>query len=214
MKKLLFIIMYLGFFSCTNKDNMHERQEGKDAAAKNDETKLLAPDEFVRWVKDEDHGLKKEKKIGDIVFSAQYKPVEYVICMEERSTHISDSVVKRKKSELGDMLYLDFKIALEKGEGELLKYKLSSMAEYGDRVNYFSFKMQNDIFLVDGNDTISCTLFHFERAYDAVPYSTFVLGFPNNNKAGNKTLIYHDNIFKKGIIKLEFENNNLKAVPK
>lgn len=208
MKKVLLIIMCIGFFSCMNTDTI-ESQIG------NDKKKSLAPVEFVKWVKDEYHGLKKEKSVGDIIFSAQYKPVEYVICMEEKSMRIADSVVKKKKLELGDMQYIDFKIAINSGQGELLKYELSSASQYEERVNYFSFKMQDDIKLLNGSDTISCALFHFERAYDVAPYSTFVLGFPlRKDKTKNLVLVYHDNIFKKGIIKLEFKNSNIKAIPK
>jgi len=42
----------------------------------------------------------------------------------------------------------------------------------------------------------------------------FVLGFPlGTNKTAEKTFIYHDTIFGKGIIKFEIKNKDLSALP-
>jgi hypothetical protein len=177
---------------------------------------MLEPEEYVQWIQNPENGFKKEKTIDDLIFTAQYKPNEYIICMEERAPQLQDSLVKRKLEELSELQYFDFKITLKAGEGELLKYKLSSSDEYNKRVNYFAFNMQNDIQLVEGNDTLPCSLFHFERAYDITPSSTFLLGFPVNKNSGkeDKTLIVYDKTFNKGFIKLTFSNNELKNLPK
>lgn len=176
----------------------------------------LEPGEYVQWVQNPENGLRKEKTIDDLVFRAQYKPHEYIVCMEEREPQLQDTLVKRKIAELSDMQYYDLKIELKKGEGELLKYKLSSAEEYDKRVNYFAFNMQNDIQLIEGNDTLPCSLFHFERAYDVTPSSIFILGFPisKNNPAESKTLVIYDKTFGKGLIKFMFSNKELKNLPK
>ncbi len=212
---LIAIVFISLLFACKNPNGMNGVESESGGIGNGTMSKQsLTPGEYVKWVRDEQHGLKKEKTIEDIVFSAQYKPAEYAICTEEKKGKLEDTLVKREKKDLEGMQYFDFKIGLRKGEGELLKYDLSSKEEYDKRVNYFSFNMQKDIQLVDGQDTIPCSLFHFERAYDVTPNSVFELGFaPGKNSTGNKTLIYHDNIFRKGIIKLEFENKDLSDVP-
>ena len=216
---LLILANVFIFFGCTNTGTglgSLDRNGKENSSVKEGRSYSgsLVPLDFVSWVKDGHHGLNKEKTIGDIRFAAQYKPLEYVICMEERTEQVEDSLVKRKVAELKDMQYIDFKIALTNSEGELLKYNLSSLSQYEERVNYFSYKMQNDIKLVEGKDTLDCALFHFERAYDVAPYSVFVLGFPlGKGNAETKTLVYHDNMFKKGIIKLEFEKGDLNTIP-
>lgn len=176
----------------------------------------LEPGEYVQWIQDPENGLKKEKTIDDMIFTLQYKPHEYIVCMEEREPQLQDSLVKRKVGELSDMQYYDFKITLKKGEGELLKFKLNSPEEYNERINYFAFNMQKDIQLVEGNDTLPCSLFHFERAYDVTPSSVFMLGFPlsKNNPEDDKTLIVYDKTFNKGFIKFTFSNKELKNLPK
>jgi hypothetical protein len=180
-----------------------------------DNPKTLAPYDYVKWVKDEKHGFKKEKKIDDILFSVQYKPINYIICLEEGKNTIDDSVVKTKTKELDNMQYIDFKISIPSEQGEILKYKLNATSNYQDRVNYFAYKMQQDIQLVEGSDTIPCSLYHFERAYDVAPLSTFVLGFPlDKTYKGNRTFIYHDKIFQKGIIQFEFQEQDFQSIPK
>jgi hypothetical protein len=177
---------------------------------------LLEPAQYVRWIQKEGNGLLKEKKIDDITFSAQYKPYPYIACMEERKNKIADAVVKKKISELDGMQYFDLKIALTTAEGELLKYKLGSSSEYDQRVKYFAFAMQNDIKMVEGGDTMPCSLFHFERTYDVAPYSKFLLGFmPDKEKSlEEKTLLFYDRTFGKGMIKFTFKNKQIENIPK
>src|SRR5256885_770874 len=84
--------------------------------------------------------------------------------------------------------------------------QISSDEEYSDRVNYCAFKFQNDISLYDGKDSIPCSLFHFERAFDIVPYGKFILGFAKSNHPENaETFIVYDKIFHKGLIKFTFD---------
>lgn len=189
----------------------YARSEESKIASANEK---LVPAQYVRWVEDEQNGLKKEKTIDDIIFSAQYKPAQYVVCEEERKDSITGSEVQKKLGELGGMQYYDLKITLKSGQGELLKYNLSSAEQYQDRVNYFSFGMQKDIQLVDGNDTLPCLLYHYERVYDVAPYGTFILGFaPGKNPKANKTLLLFDKGFNKGIVKLYFEEKDIEYVP-
>jgi hypothetical protein len=105
---------------------------------------------------------------------------------------------------------------LNDGSTELLKYKNTSAQQYSDRVNYFAFGMQNDIALVDGNDTLHCDLYHYERAYDVAPSATMLLGFAKKNGSDrkDKTLIFYDRTFNKGMLKFKFAASTLYNKPK
>ncbi len=214
---LLLIISLLG--SCRSNDRSGVSFEfnnffGEKDLAKNE---TLIPSDYVRWVQESDNGLIHKKTIGDLDFSLQYKPYDYIISMEERSDSIRASIQKEKLVELEGMEYYDFKIKLNSENGELLKHNLKSTDEYKKRVEYFAFTMQNDIWMVDGNDSIPCSLFHFERGYDAAPYSTFLIGFPIRaikNSNAEKTFVYYDKNFDKGIIKFTLDKNKLVNIPK
>ena len=217
---LLFFLSITFFFSsCETQTNVKGFDVESNEASingSNQTAEKMNPQEYVQWVQNSENGFKKEKTIDDLVFAVQYKPLEYIVCMEERKSELADSIVKKKVSELSDMQYFDLKIMIKNAQGELLKYNLNSQEQYDNRVKYFSFHMQQDIQLIDGNDTIPCSLFHFERAYDITPYSTFLLGFAlsNNSKQEDKTLIVYDKTFNKGLLKFTFKQNELYNLPK
>lgn len=224
MKKTIFICVLLEvcfFISCT--DNFKTGQtkvagnievENGLVAAK--DAPLMNVHDFVQWVQNPENGFRKEKKMDDLTFSVQYKPYEYIVCMEERKEEIKDTLMKNRIGEINGMQYYDLKISLNEGAGELLKYQLASPQQYTERVNYFAFNMQNNIQLVEGNDTLPCSLYHFERAYDAAPSGTFLLGFQvtKNKLSQEKTLLVYDKTFNKGMLKFTFRKKDLKNLPK
>jgi len=215
MKMICGLIVYILFAgACTRYGGgtAMTSEEGTGTRRDNVVPDKLAPSQYVSWIEDKNNGMEKEKKIDDIVFSVQYRPVPYVICEEEKKNEISDSLAKRRSAELSGMQYMNLKI--EVPQGELLKYGLTKNAQYEDRVNYFSFGMQKDIQLVEAGDTLPCLLFHYERVYDIAPYGVFLLAFPKGKDAeGDKTLIFSDNEFNKGIIKFHFEGKDIKKLP-
>lgn len=218
--RYIFMVMVLFSVVSCSRSNAGMDMSGGGSAATMDNNVVervnqkLPPVEYVRWVEDEKNGLKREKTLGDMIFSAQYKPESYIVCEEERKESIADTVLKKKLKELTDMQYYDLKIEIKDGQGELLKYGLTSTEQYQERINYFSFGMQKDIQLVDGNDTLPCLLYHYERVYDVAPYGTFILGFAKgkNDNAG-KTLLLFDKGFNKGIVKFYFEGKDIKYLP-
>ncbi len=214
---IIFGLMIFGAISCQRGDGLGGSQLVSLFNDKKTIPYSLLPSELVDWVQDVNNGLKQEKTIGEISFSLQYKPYSYIISMEERSDSISASIVGSKTKELEGMEYYDFKIKLNNGSGEVLKYNLSSVEEYAKRVEYFSFQMNKDLWLVEGSDSIPCSLFHFERGYDAAPYSTFLLGFAHNKKPKTDneiSFVFQDRIFQKGIIKFSLNRSKLENIPK
>jgi len=177
---------------------------------------LMNVQEYVQWIQDVRHGFRKELNAGEFTFSAQFKPYEYIVCLEEHTSEIPDTLIKRKVEELNGMQYYDLRIRLNGSGGELLKHNSSSDQQYSDRVNYFSFEMQKDIHLVEGTDTLACQLYHFERTFDVSPTSTILLGFPISTQTNSevKTLVVYDRTFNNGLLKFTFSKKVLKNLPK
>lgn len=211
IKILLAVSIVQGCVSCNPFSG-----SGKNGASGKQNQERLMPADYVQWMQDKDNGINKEKVIDDITFSIQYKPYEYIVCMEEKKEQLSDSVVKKKTEEISDMQYFDLTIALTSDEGELLKHDVSSYDQYDKRIKYVSFDMQNDIKLVEDGDTIPCSLYHFERTYDVAPYAKFLLGFAKGKKAepAEKVITFYDNIFNKGLIKFTYTNEEFNNIPK
>jgi hypothetical protein len=139
-------------------------------------TKLGAT-EYVEWIETAENGFYAEKQVGAFSFSLQYKPLDYVVLKDQPGAIPGAKQLKAGCEALADMQYFTFRVSGEKG-GDLLKDDASSTDDFTERLAYFSAGMQKDVFLIEGNDTLSCLLFHFERSYGVDPRSTFVLGFP------------------------------------
>lgn len=222
MKNIVLAVFFcfLFFVSCSTSDNKEnlsqEDKEVENGYAPSKSAELMDVRSYVQWVQNEENGFKKEKVIDDFTFAVQFKPFEYIVCLEEKKDELHDTAVKKKILELNAMQYYDLKISLTEGEGELLKHKLNSAQQYNDRVNYFAFGMQKDIQLVEGKDTISCELYHFERSFDASPASVILLGFPISDKniSDEKTLLVYDRTFNTGLVKFTFNKKDLKNLPK
>jgi hypothetical protein len=91
------------------------------------------------------------------------------------------------------------------------------MDEFTSRLAYFTGIMQQDIFLVEGKDTLPCLLYHFERTYGVDPRSTFLLGFPlaqvKNEAMVDKTLFFDDRGLGSGPVMISISNENLNTLP-
>jgi hypothetical protein len=171
--------------------------------------------EYVTWVNSEENGFFHEKKIGEIEYSLLLKPQNYVIARENLPHEISAEKFEILQEELGDLTYFDFRITIAECRDEILKYNNSFYSTYQERVNYCSFKMQEDIKLVQGMDTILCNLFHFERAFDLTPYLHFLIAFPSTfDMAKTVTFLFEDNLFDNGYIKIGVDPRLLTRLPK
>lgn len=181
--------------------------------------------EFVQWVNNEENGLSVTKEIGMYNFIVQYRPIEYMVMIEQRTENLDIKAFDKEKEEFVGLQYYQFKIALKEGAGDILKQISNNTSEYSNIVQYLSSAMQNDIVLMDGEQEFKCVLYHFERNYGVAPYLSFLLAFelPANEIVGSKQkdreyndkiLIYEDHIFHSGIIKLVIKGSAIEQAPK
>ena len=177
----------------------------------------LPPVEYVRWVKDPAHGLVQTKTINALEFTAQYKPLDFVVAQEERTPTLAQSVLEAKKEALGDHhLYYNFRIKNTEGQLSPVGSGASSDLEYQRRLGYFTFDIQQDLYLLHGQDTFPCTLFQFVRSYDVAPYVEFALGFQKPAQTTihkDITFVFEDRILGVGPTKLRFDQTAFTNTP-
>lgn len=212
MQRLLLLIFVILLSSCSDDSNSVRRWTKNVFGS----AKELNAGDMQNFVVNMDNGLLKSKTIDEVTYSVKYKPIDYVIATEMESSKLTAEVYKQKYQELSGMQYFDLRIEIDKANGELLKYGLHSAREYEARINYLAFEIKNNIELIDGNDTLPCVMHHFERVYDIVPYATVLLGFKqvSTDLMHEKTIVYHDKLFGKGIIKFTFLPADLQLIPK
>ena len=201
------------FFSSCNSDSDDIGTDSLEeiSSKENEEVTFSDPEKLISYVSTPENGYYKEKEIDEIKFSALLKPIDYIKAFEKIKTgaaNIADD---------DDLQYFDLRIEVKDFSMEFLKYNLASTGDYAQRVAYCAYEMQNDIYLIDGNDTLPCVFYHFERTFNVVPFGHFILAFsPSKNKEfiRAKTLVYYDKLFNKGLIKMTFLPHDLIKVPK
>lgn len=173
--------------------------------------KELHSSDYIKFVEDESNGLRVSKNIGGVDYMVQYKPIEYIL-LKENNNNVD---IKKRKEDLEGMQYYTLSYSLVKNNKDILKFNLTSQDEYYERVNYFSFGLQNDIYLVEGKDTLDCKLFNYVRSYGLSPKADFVLAFSKNTQAqiNDKLIVIEDKIFGGGIIKLKIAKEDIKNIP-
>lgn len=213
MFKIKFIVgsLFSLTFIMSCKPDINEFDITKEISAKEyQEIPFSSPEKLVAYVSSSENGYYKEKEIDEIKFSALLKPIDFIKANEKIKSSPS------KITDGDDLQYFDLRITVKDFGMEFLKYNLSDVSDYPQRVDYCSFEMQNDIYLIDGNDTLPCVYYHFERAYNVVPFGHFILAFKptDKNVVRAKTLVYYDRLFNKGLIKMTFLPQDLIKIPK
>lgn len=168
--------------------------------------------DYITWIENPDNGLVVNKDMNGLVFSLQYKPYEYEVMLQEKRALQGDEMHAIIDS-ISDMQYYTFRIATESGT-DVQRYLAHDDQEYYARLEYFSLQMQNDIALIDGNDTLPCLMFHYERTYGIDPRATFVMAFNAKQKStDSKTLLFTDRVFGSGPVLLTIESSSLQQIP-
>lgn len=180
--------------------------------------KKLPPSDYIKWVEAEANGLLMEKNISNYSFRLQLKPSEYIVAREFGAENIHKvDEFKTRNAQLDSFCYFNLDISSADKKKSVLSEDLIEQSEYYSRLNYYTSFAQNDIKLYINTDTLSCTLYHFERTYDISPFNTIVLGFklPCKFKDLNSDiqLIYDDKVLSVGEVKFLISKNKLQNIP-
>jgi hypothetical protein len=179
---------------------------------------VLDPIAYVKWVKNPANGLQQDKAVGAYVFSAQYKPLPYIVAQEERKEELEKVVLEKRVTTLGDHFHY-FNLKIKSKEGNLSPTGNGALSDrmYQQRLSYFTLDMQRDLYLVQKKDTLPCSLYQFVRNYDVAPYVNFTIGFESPTKIDfeeDLTLILEDKVLGSGTLKFLFDQSSLQRIPK
>lgn len=159
--------------------------------------------DYKSWMRSEESRHYVSKELGGIKFSALLETPLYSFLKTEGL---------EKKSEFNDSNYseqirVEFELSALSGNGELAKFDISGQEDYNERINYYSFKFQDDVYLVLDSDTVPCGMAVWEREFNSAPRIKQQLLFtkPENKKSFNEIqLVFYDRVFDNGIVKLKF----------
>lgn len=218
IRYLLLLITLICLEGCSHVEKWQKKMPSSSLNQESEPLELSV-EKYISWVEDEENGLKVNKTIGNFTYSILYKPMAYEALLRLRGETITDSSYKSALKMMDSLQFITLRIKAGNGTKELLKTNLGSSDDYYSRIEYCSFQMQNDITLIEGDDTIPCSLFHFERIYDIAPEAVFVMSFPRSRFAidgQHKTdmiLSFEDRLFDNGKINLGIQRSTFQNIP-
>jgi hypothetical protein len=178
----------------------------------NKKNEKLSLEEYIKFIQNPDNGFITEKELGDYKFQVLYQPKDYLIASEIKSGCIDKSHVVERTKELDGYQCVVLRVK-SKESNELLSADNGSEEEYYKRLEYFSGNAQSDMFLLDGQDTLPCVLYHYERNYGLSPITSIVMTFKNNKNSNSdkKIFVFDDKILGLGKlnVSLEFDINSI-----
>ena len=168
--------------------------------------------EYLTYVSGEKNGLKKRKQVKDIIFEVQYKTPEYVLLKEGLNKGTLEWEERYEKTKQN--YFFDIRLSVKNSNYGILKYNIQDYDDYNQRLYYFAFKVNEDIMMIDGRDSIPCSFHHFERTYDLAGHNTILVGFsPKAKQKGDKTLIINSPFLFSGPVKFNIKQSDIDRIP-
>ncbi len=169
--------------------------------------KTLTPQAYINGVKDPHNGMRVLVVSGGVNLELQYKPPAYIAIMEQTQKDFSAERHYELIQQLGNLRYFDLKIT----PGEHLITPDNTGNGLNHDLDYLIGGLQNDLYLITGNDTISCGMYHYEASAGIGGFYTFLLAFDAEEKEikGGMTLVYEDKYFGCGEVNFYFSEYDL-----
>ena len=165
----------------------------------------LDKEDYVKWVRDYDHGLHSKVVIDPYVFDLQYLPPEYKWIQE------SHSGGEKFKSTQNSFQYYILRISFKDPSIDFIKGVSEDKKVWERRAYYFSYNFQDEIYLEQDGQRYPCVMFHFENAFDLRPERNFVLGF-DAALSDQSTLLIDSPAFGDGLVKISISKKDIPTV--
>jgi hypothetical protein len=167
----------------------------------------LDKNEYVKWVQSYENGLHVRKEWSQFVFDLQYQPSDFLaLTNSERTRETSSS------SKSSPLQYYLLTISCKDPQYDILTYDVANITEKQQRVYYYSYLFQQDIFLEEAGSRFPCVLFHFEQA-GMNSGRKFLLGFDAPvEEEGESTLVVQSSQFGSLPIKITVTKQNIPKV--
>ena len=168
----------------------------------------LGKSDYIDWVQDYENNLRAYKKVGEYFFDLQYQPPEYLQLIRQHYNEGAEKPISPTVAD--DLQYYKLEIGISDVATDFINYGIESIADKQKKTYYLSYTFQNDIYLKQAGESLSCVLFHFERSVDLKSSRTFVLAFENRFKGEQQAQLVIDSPLFGGVpvkIKVSKMNN-------
>lgn len=177
----------------------------------------VRPENYFGVLKEEHAGLCTEKTFRDVKFQFRYRPIEEIILDDCGDKRLTDSLYMQLYNNHKDLQYFTLTLSSDRGNDILEYYNGESELVYYQMLDYLENGIQDDIYLVEGKDTLPCLLSHFERGFGLTNQNNVSLAFKNTGPAQSfqtdKVLVYDDKLFSTGTMQFRISKETLNNLP-
>lgn len=176
---------------------------------------VFSPVNYIKYINDEVNGLVVEREFNKIVYKAKLQPCEMIVLNNSIDKIKSDEQFRNEVSLYKGKLNFVFNIEDSKDGTYKVRELMFSKASYGKLLSYANVSLINDFKLLQGSDTLYCSIAHLESANSVQPIVRISLAFKGLDtlKKNDLTLLYNDNIFLNGPLKFHFSMDALNKIP-
>ncbi len=172
--------------------------------------KIVSEADLKQYITDEEHGLHKQVTKNDTEIEVFYRPAEMVW----KNDLESDPEKKRQQlRQIDSLSYFIFHFS-RKGK-EIENGYVSNPDQFKAVVDYLSFEIYNDLFLLQGKDTVWATDAVYTRTFGSSRGTSVMAVFKANlkNSNGEIKLCFDDKTLGIGLTEFEFDIRDIKNTP-
>lgn len=168
----------------------------------------LAPAELIKWIENKENGLIKEETIDGAKYTISLHPSQY---MKARAIIEKDSFMLANYKDHNYSVVV--KMEPSDNQTQFLILGAIDKSEPFGRINYYLNGIQNDIKVLNGEDTLAVENLVYERLYNVSPAQLILFGFDVKNIAKPIKIIIDDRAIGTGKMQFEFNEKTLQSIP-
>lgn len=152
--------------------------------------------------------VNKSVTIGAIRYDFKLRTAEAMAI--PNSYNDSNALFDEKKfqqsiEEKEEVQYLIINHQVDSERIPILKYEATDYEIYNKRVEYYSFHVSKDVYLICGKDTLRAIGSHYENNMELMPYNSMIFAFPSCEDAKEIKVLFNDIPFENFFIKVSFK---------
>lgn len=169
----------------------------------------LSPKEMIKWIENKENGLIKEETIDGAKYTVSLHPSQY---MKARAIIENDSFMLANCNDQNCSVVV--KMEPTDKHTQFLTLGATNKQEPFGRINYYLNGIQNDIKVVNGEDTLKVENLVYERLYNVSPSQLILFGFKAKDINQPIKVIIEDRAINTGKMQFEYSSKILSSIPK
>ncbi len=174
--------------------------------------RVSTAEELKAYIVSDENGLHKKELKNDLTIDVFYRPTELVWASD--LAEIQDAKEKAKQKQSYDSLSY-FMLHFSRKGKELENAYVSDPAKFKAVVEYLSFEISNDLFILHEGDTLHALDAVYSRTFGIAEGTAVMVVFRENlsQYSGSLKLCFDDTLLGTGLTEFAFNTSDIKNIP-